>query len=263
MKEKLKYAIWAMAVVAGIVTALTLVFRVVKQDSLVASLEVTKQEVRLQAVDGVELSADLYQPKLGDNEEKSKYPGVLLLSPFAESREMYSDFATELCRTGIVVLSVDVRNSGASKTEQESAAESVAKLGFDADAAVSYLQGLANTAPDRIAILGTGITARSALMVSDLGSKLRGAVLVSALMDSTGFDVIRNSPDCPVLVIVSIQDAAAAMQARDIYEASPNPLSKIESYVNSGTGSDLWVAPIKFEMMSLITEWLTKILSKS
>ena len=258
MHEKMKYAIWATATIAVIAIVLTFVLNKGKQET--AFTKVIKQTVNLQSFDGIELSADLYEPDSGGRKEQGKYPGLVLLSPFGESREIYSDFAIELCKKGIVVLSVDVRNSGASRIDQESVVESVANLGFDANAAVSYLQSQSNTTPGKIAILGTAITARSALMVADPKEKLRAAVLVSAVLDSVGYDVIRSSPDCPILVLVSIQDGPSASQARDIYEASANPLSQIESYMNAGSGSDLWRSHIRFEMTSLITKWLTKVL---
>ncbi len=261
MKEKVKSAVWATAIIAVIVIALPFVLRTPKQET--AAFEVNKQTVNLESLDGVALSADLFEPGSDESKQQAQYPGLVLLSPFGESREIYSGFAALLCRQGVVVLSVDVRNSGESFTDQNSVVESIGKLGLDADAAVTYLQNQGSTAPGKIAILGTAITARSALMVSNLEEKIQAAVLVSAVLDSTGYEIIRSSPDCPILVLASIQDAASASQARDIYEASTNPSSQIESYVNAGAGSDLWRSQVRFEMMSLIHEWLTNVLSKS
>ncbi|MCG8603385.1 dienelactone hydrolase family protein [bacterium] len=258
MKEKLKNAIWATGVIVVAVIIMPFILRTPKQET--AAFEVSKQAVNLKSLDGLELSADLFEPATGEGKQGGPYPGLVLLSPFGESREIYADFATLLCRQGVVVLSVDVRNSGESTATPESIVESIGKLDLDADAAVSYLQNQPSTAPNKIAILGTAITARSALMVSDLDEKIRAAVLVSAVLDSTGYEIIRSSPDCPILVLVSIQDGASASQARDIYEASANPASRIESYVNAGAGSDLWRVHMKFEMMSLIHDWLTTVL---
>ncbi len=76
--------------------------------------------------------------------------------------------------------------------------------------------------------------------------------------DSAGFDIIRNSPFRPILVLVSIQDGPAGTQAIEIYEASTHPETRIESYINAGEGSDLWRSYARMEMISLITDWLTK-----
>lgn len=254
MNEKMKSGIWAILIITAIILIMTFVLKPLTQQS--DSLEVNKKSVTMITEDGIELSADLYNP----NSDKEKYPGVVLLSPFGESREIYSDLATELCNNDFVVLSVDVRNSGASQIDNESVVESISNLGIDADTAVHLLLEQSNIMPDKIAILGTAITARSALMVTDLNNKLKGAILVSAVMDSAGYNTIENSPDCPILVLVSIQDVHSASQALAIYQTSQNPLSKIETYINAGGGSDLWRSQAKFEMTSLITEWLTKVL---
>jgi hypothetical protein len=116
---------------------------------------------------------------------------------------------------------------------------------------------------DKIAILGTEITARSALMVSSFNNKISGAILVSAVMDSAGYKVLQESPDCPALILVSIQDPIAASQAIEIYQASQHNLSKIESYINAGSGSLLWRAPSRMDMTSHIIDWLTKVLKET
>ncbi len=258
MNTKMKSGIWAIAIITAIVLILTFVLKPLKQKPV--SSEVNKKTVTMISEDGIELSADLYEPDSDNKKEKKKYPGVVLLSPFGESREIYSDIAIDLCKKEFVVLSVDVRNSGASQIDNESVVESIANLGIDADTAVYFLLEQSNVMPDKIAILGTAITARSALMVTGLNNKIKGVVLVSAVMDSAGYQVIEESSDCPILVLVSIQDVHSASQALDIYQASQNPLSKIETYINAGSGSDLWRSHVKFEMTSLITEWLKKVL---
>lgn len=261
VNKKMKSAILTIAIIALVLVVVMFVSRTESQKT--TSVKVIKHAVTLPSLDGIELSADLYEPDSGMKKEQTKYPGLVLLSPFGESREIYSDLAIETCRSGFVVLSVDVRNSGASMIEHESFVESVANLSLDANAAVTYLQSNPKTAPEKVAILGTAITARSALMAADLKDPIRAAILVSAALDSAAYEVIRNSPGCPILVLVSIQDGPAASQARAIYETSANPLSQIESYINAGSGSDLWRSPIRFEMRSLITEWLTKVFFKS
>jgi dienelactone hydrolase len=259
MHERMKSGIWAIAVIIAIVLILTFVLKPLLLDT--ESLPFKKKTVTMISEDGAELSADLYQPD-SDN-KKEKFPGLILLSPFGESREIYTDMAHELCKNNFVVLSVDVRNSGESKIDNESFVESIANLGLDADTAVYFLLEQSNVKPDKIAILGTGMTARSALMIKDLNNKINAAVLVSAVMDSAGYNAIEESPDCPILVLVSIQDVHAASQALDIRQTSQNPASKIETYFNAGSGSDLWRSHAKFDMMSTIANWLTKVLKES
>jgi len=262
MKSKIKSAIWAALLIIIGITVWTLVIKPNDWGSEPLA-KIEKKKVTIIADDGVELSADLYEPKLEGKSENKKYPGVILLSPYGVSRDIYSDIANELCRRHFVVLSVDVRNSGESKSSNDSFVENIANLGIDANTAVYYMQERSNVMQDKIAILGTALTARSALMVKNLNSTIKGVVMVSAIMDSVGYHVLDESSDCPILVLVSIQDPHAGSQALNIYQASGNSLSKIQTYFNAGSGVELWFSQVRSEMMTTIVEWLTKVLLKT
>jgi len=71
-------------------------------------------------------------------------------------------------------------------------------------------------------------------------------------------DLVRNSPDLPILVVVSFQDALAGSQAKEIYDSSTNEKSHIEVYMNAGEGSQIWFSHVTFEMAKFITDWLWK-----
>ena len=254
MNVRMKNAIWAVISIAVVVAILSLVINT-KDEAI--PIGVNKQVVSLSTADSLKLTADLFEPDFGSNEEK-KSPGLVLLGPFLESRELYSDLAEGLCWQGMIVLSVDVRNSGSSAAGQSFDSASIANLHLDAAAALSFLNGHTAVDTNNLAILGTGITARNALLGAGGKENVNAAVLVSALLDSAGFDIIRNSPFRPILVLVSIQDGPAGTQALEIYEASTHPETRIESYINAGEGSDLWRSYVRLEMISLITDWLTK-----
>lgn len=258
MNEHFKSAIWAVVIIAVMAFVLTMHLNTV-QDKL-AAVMMHKSEVNLTCADGIKLSADLYEPAIGVEPSQRRYPGLVLLSPFLESRHIYTGFTEELCRMGMVVLSVDVRNSGDSSTNGSDVAGSVAHLGLDAAAAVDYLAGHARVMPDNLAILGTAITARSALLAAQDKDNIRATILISAVLDSAGMDIIKRSSELPILVLVSIMDGPAGSQARAIYEASQNPKSRIESYINAGAGSDLWRTRSRFDMTSAITDWLDDVL---
>jgi hypothetical protein len=251
----MKNAIWAVISIAVVVAILSLVINT-KDDAI--PIGVNKQVVSLSTADSLKLTADLFEPDFGSKQKRKKSPGLALLGPFLESRELYSDLAERLCWKGMIVLSVDVRNSGSSAAGQSFDSASIANLHLDAAAALSFLHRHTAVDTNNLAILGTGITARNALLGAGGKENVNAAVLVSALLDSAGFDIIRNSPFRPILVLVSIQDGPAGTQALEIYEASTHPETRIESYINAGQGSDLWRSYVRLEMISLITDWLTR-----
>jgi hypothetical protein len=223
-----------------------------------APIGINKQVVGLRTADNLQLAADLYEPDFRTNQKQQKSPGLALLGPFLESRQLYTGLAEELCRKGMIVLSVDVRNSGDSALGQDFDPTSIANLHLDANAALNFLSSHSAVDSNNLAILGTSITARNALLGAGRKENVNAAVLVSAVLDSAGFDVIRNSPFRPNLMIVSLQDTVAVTQVQDIYEASAHPESRIESFDNAGVGSDLWRSQTPSKIISLITDWLTK-----
>jgi hypothetical protein len=110
--------------------------------------------------------------------------------------------------------------------------------------------------------LGTVVTARSALSAAKANKKVRAVALVSAFLDSAGLRIIEESPDLPILVVVSMQDAIAGSQAKQIYDTSKNQNSEIEVYINAGEGNQIWQSYVIFEMAEKITDWFWTLLSE-
>jgi len=207
--------------------------------------------------DNVNLKADLFEPTF---KKDKNMPGVVLLSPFNESRKIYNLLASDLCGKGIVVLSVDVRGTGESEIEVDPV--KMTQIQNDAAAALQYLKKNDRIAEDKLAILGTAITARSALLGIQENKIVKAAVLVSAFLDSVGIDIIKNSPDLPILVVASYQDGLAANQVKKLLEESSNKNSDLKVYFNAGEGSQIFYAPASYEMVREITDWLWEQLSR-
>jgi hypothetical protein len=259
MSGKIKAAIWSALIIIALVVLITLIKRQNSQKEL--AFDVERREISLPTADGQMLSADLLLPQLNNNGSvPERFPGVILLGPFLESRQLYIPLANTLCQQGFTVLSVDVRRPGESGNGKSFDPQSVGKLPIDTEAAIAYIQTVPEVDTSSLAILGTSITARSAIIGAGLRKSMRGTILVSAVLDSAALEMVREATFRPILVIVSFQDGAAGSQARTIYEASTNPDSHIEVYYGAGEGSYIWRTPQIIEMIPLITDWLTKVL---
>lgn len=243
------------------VAAVALVFVLVKSALVWEKdvITVAQKNVSLTTSDGERLAAELFQPR---EKPIRKYPGVALLSPFLEPRQTYIKIDSALAQAGMVVLSVDVRESGASAHNKTMNLSSPRRLDLDAKAALRFLAKDPLTDSTRLAILGTALTARAALLGAGENKNVRALVLVSALVDSVALELSTKTPWRPFLLLCSFEDAVAGPQARSLYESSKNPHSQFHAYLNAGEGSEIWWSPARGEMALLIIDWLAKQLKR-
>lgn len=254
--EKLKSAVWAILALITLVVLLSLLNSPPNKDRTKPAFK--KIAVRIETPKAKKMVGDVYLPAKPGKTDSVRFPGAVLLAPAFETREIYAPLAIELSQHGVAVLSVELipakkRNSGKSFDPQE-----IGDLPMDAWAAVKYFKQRPEIDSTKLAILGTELTGRSALIAASLNPHIKGVVLVSAVLDSTGFRIIRMSPQMAVLVMVSLQDGPAGFQAKSIYEASQNPNSDIESYINAGRGAEIWWSQARLELTQYIANWLEK-----
>lgn len=268
MNRHFRNAIWASIALVLIAVTLTIgrSFIAADQSADGSVYDVLQQPVRFAAKDGPELAATLYLPQPMDSTEAPRsFPGAVFLSPYLESSELYAELATTLCRSGVAVLLTDVRHSGASVATSDGmdfSPESFAGLHFDALAALNMLAAHPAIDQARLALLGSAVTARTAVVATQQWPQLRALLLVSAVLDPGAMELLPSSANRPTLTIVSMQDGPAAAQARTIFDASRNPDSHLEVYINAGEGSDLWRSHESPAMQTLIHDWLLQQLSK-
>ena len=261
MKHPIKSALWATVVLLFAITAFTF-FRDRFQPAD-HPYDLLQQNISLTASDGKILDAVISIPVPTDSTvEKSLSPGVILLSPYLESGQIYGQLPLLLGRNGFAVLTVNARYSFGADSMAVLNPADIAALPLDAQAAIQYLENSPHVDAKRIGILGTGLTARAALLGSQGRSNIKAAVLVSAALDEQAMEVIRDTAFRPVLILVSISDGPAGTQAKEILAASAHPDSKIESYFGAGEDSEIWRAATSTEMMLLIVDWLKARLSQ-
>lgn len=258
MNEKAKNALWASFVIILSVVILTVLLNNRKSSEKFVNFK--KKTVNFKTEDGVTLKADLFEPTFAEARKKELLPGIVLLGPLDDSRKIYDFVAGDLCGKGFVVLSVDVRGAG-ELIHQNLRPDQITKTHLDAKAALQFLASQKKVNSGQLGILGTFVTARSALLSADSNKNVKACGLVSAYLDSVGLQTIRNHPELPILVVVSLQDGIASSQAKEIYETSSNKNSHIEVYINAGEGSQIWRTYVIFEMTKLITNWFWQQLS--
>lgn len=251
MKKSIDRIFWIPAAAVALVLILVQSALVWEKDVIT----VAQKTITFTTGDGERLTADLFQPR---EKASRKYPGVVLLSPFLESRQTYVKIDSAIAQQGMVVLSVDVRESGASAHNKIMNLSSPRKLDLDAKAALRFLANDPLTDSTRLAILGTALTARAALFGAGENKNVRALVLVSALVDSAALELTRKTPWRPFLLLCSFEDAVAGPQARSLYESSKNSHSQFHAYLNAGEGSEIWWSPARGEMAFLIIDWLAK-----
>lgn len=262
MNTRIKSALWAIIVITLAVAS----YSALRMRNSFASKDLgynlLQRNISLTASDSRTLDAAITVPVPVDSTTKSRlYPGVILLSPYLESGQVYGHLPGMLAEKGIVVLTVNMRYSLGVDSTAVMAPEDIANLPLDAEAAISYLSQSPYVTPKRIGILGTGLSARAALIGANNQQNIKCAALISATLDEQGMDAIKNMPFRPILVLVSIADGPAGNQAKDILAASAHPESKLESFFGAGEGSEIWYAPTSTEMALLIVDWMKQQLS--
>ena len=220
MTQFLKPALWAAGVLIGGVILVTLWREnVVDAPAMAGAPQV--DSVRVMTSDHQNLAARLFLPR----SESGNLPGVVFLGPYLESSRLYDDCARLFASRGLAALVVDVRHSGESvQTDSPGdAQQEFANLDNDATAALNFLAEHPRVDKQALGILGSVISGRAAVMSSRNREDVRAIALVSSLLDGEAKDAIKSRADRPINVIVSMQDALAAGQAREIYDLCEHP----------------------------------------
>lgn len=262
MKAPIRSAFWVIVVVIAAVVAFSIYRESYQPDDL--KFDLLQRNIKLNTSDGKELDAVISVPIHADSTGKPEvYPGVILLSPYLESGQVYGTLPAMLGRKGLAVLTVNARYSIGEDSLAFMNPDDIANLPLDAEAAIEFLEDSPHVDARRIGMLGTGLTARAALLGAHNRKNIKTISLVSAALDEAGMEVVRNDSFRPLLILVSISDGPAGGQAKEILAANNNPQSKIESYFGAGEDSDIWRATTSTEMSLLIADWMQTQLSKS
>jgi predicted acyl esterase len=215
--------------------------------------QLTGDRVTFKSEDGVTLVASVYKPKVG---VAGKVPMVVMLSPYAESRHVYADLAVMLKKEGIGVLTVDVRGSGETGADESFGPEAIRQLPADARASLDYARALRWVDANRLALLGTGVTANTVVLTAVEENSLAGLVLISGVFSEEAKELVRRPDFPPLLLFSSYQDEAPTYALQELKELSQHPATRFEVYFNAGIGSQVLFSYDSPEMKKLIVRWL-------
>jgi dienelactone hydrolase len=215
------------------------------------SAEVQKQDVDIQAPDGVNLKGTYFSAgKQG--------PAMLLLHQCNMDRHAWDGLAEDLAGNGFNVLTVDYRGfgeSGGSKsTDPDTRAAARAKWPSDVDAAFAYLTTQKGVDPARLAAGGAscGVT-----QSSDLASRhheIKALLLLSGMASDGAKTYIANNKSLPVFGAASEGDTGAAKGIQEAVAASKNPRSTVKIYAGTEHGVPMFAKNAELE--PAIVAWL-------
>ncbi len=213
------------------------------------------KRVKFDSTDEVTLVGSLYKPRIGVG---GKAGVVVMLSPYAETRQVYADLAVMLKQAGVGVLTVDVRGSGETGTGASFGPESVRQLPDDAESALRYVRSLRWVDSRRLALLGTGVTANTAVLTAGRDRGLVGLVLISGVFSDEAKELVKQRDFPPLLIFASFQDEAPTYAGKEMRDLSSQPATRLEVYINAGIGSQILFSYDSPEMKKLIVDWLKK-----
>lgn len=164
--------------------------------------------VSFRTTDGIELSADLYEPPA------QPAPAVVLVHMLTRSRLDWAAAAELLQDAGIVALAVDLRGHGQSAGAVDTAG-SLAPMQRDVQAAVAFLKSRNNVATGRIGIAGASLGANLAVLVAAGDPSIRSLALLSASNDYKGLriEAALRKVDRRVLLVAGSDDPYALRSA--------------------------------------------------
>ncbi len=249
MRKKIKRSLWMILIVLIALILLNLFLK--NRTASFDASDIIRRTVQIQTQDGYRIEGDWMRPPSISH----PIPAVILLAPMMQSRQVYQSLAYMLVKQNIAVLSIDMRTYLRRQKKGSFYPDDVANLVQDALAAILYVVRQPGIDSTKLGILGTEVTARTALIAAGEDKRIKAIALVSAVLDDKAFTLIQRTPFRPILVIVSLQDAAAGQQARTIYEYSVHPLSDIESYINAGKGAEIWWSYVQLDVAEKISTW--------
>ena len=168
---------------------------------LARSSKVEPKVVTFKTEDGLELTADYYQPKVKSGGRSARIPAVILVHDAGGNRGQMQLFAERLYKQGLAVLVPDFRGHGDSATEtldwnklnQKEREKLWSFTPRDLTAATKWLEGRKEVHGTNITLVG--LRAGGALSVYHAGreSKIRAVVLIEpAAEPELGFNLCRE-----------------------------------------------------------------------
>jgi dienelactone hydrolase len=208
-----------------------------------------EREVSFKTEDGWTIYGTLSIP----NDVREKIPVVILLpspehdrSAFGVYRDpgpgrpQYPGLAPVINAKRVATLALDLRGRGKSigKKELHSfSSEELSKLYLDVQAAVSFLAGQPDIDSSRIGLVAVGDSAEAALRGWAGDNRIAAIALLSGRVSDVAKRQIAESPDLPLLLVVSTEDKRGFADMTDCYFLSKSTESDIKVFNGLGIGT--------------------------
>ena len=208
-----------------------------------------EREVSFKTVDGWTIYGTLSIP---DNAGRT-VPTVILLpstehdrSAFGVYRDpgpgrpQYPGLAPAIQRRGVATLTLDLRGRGKSVGNKELhsfSAEELSKLYLDVQAAIAFLGSQPQVDVSRIGLVAVGESAEAAVTGWAGDKRVRALVLLSGRLSDIARKQIAESPDLPMLLVVSSEDKQGFADMTDAYFLSKSKESDVEVFDGLGIGT--------------------------
>ena len=213
-------------------------------------------EVSFPTEDGWTIYGTLYLPTAGS---PAPVPGVVLLTePEWVDRSIYDTYlARKLAKGGMAALSIDLRGTGSSlgKKEFEAFSQQEADaIRLDVRGAIQFLSSQKAVDPQRIGVVGAGISADYAVLEASGNRSVGALVLISGSLSPKARDSIQSQSNIPILAVAGKKDKGSFREMAQAYSLSPNESSDLILAVGHGTVMFSHTAGLEEQVI----QWLEK-----
>lgn len=208
---------------------------------------VKESDMDITASDGHTLRATYYNPG-------SPGSAMLLLHQCNMDRKSWTDFARELSRRGIHVLSFDYRGYG----ETSAKGNFYEKLDGDIDIALRFLQEQPGVNKQKIAVGGASCSVENTVQLAKRNGGISALMLLSGPCSPEGLAYIKSHPELPVFGAASAEEEAAEKFVSGTVEASANPNSQMTVIPGEGHGAPMFSSDTS--LLSKAVEWVVRVL---
>jgi len=223
----------------------------------------TSQQVSFNTEDGWTIQADLVSPAC-----EGRSPAIILIHSSVTDRHMYHTLAQMLVEAGFVVLNIDFRGRGKSRSKGNwlelrlKTPEEIAETDrgyLDIMVAIDFLSSQDNVAPTLIGAVGTVIGARFALLAAAKDPRLRTVVSVTGYVPPEAERQELTGIKVPVLYVVSQNVVPVTLAMTALYEETRANGSKLVAFKGGAYGYGIFT--LNRKLGPLILDWMKKKLS--
>jgi dienelactone hydrolase len=186
--------------------------------------------------DGWKITGNLTLP---DNAGTGSIPAVVMLTePGWVDRSIYATYLSDdLAKTGIAALAIDLRGSGNSlgkKVLEEFSSEEMKGIQQDVRAAIAFLSTRPGIDPNRIGVVGAGISSEYAVQEAAVNPQIQALVLISGKLSPETKEYFAQADSVPVLTVVGKEDRKSFREMAQVFAASKNRSSDMIPAVGHG-----------------------------